>query len=74
MIAVFLKDEMHQKGAKYSCFHLELIFIQDVLVMAYTWCETGGDAVIFRILGLLVLLAEHKYRYARFCSNSVAQE
>lgn len=36
--------------------------------------KTGGDAVILRILGLLVLLAEHKYRYAKFCSNSVAQE
>lgn len=24
---VFLNDEMHQKGAKYSYFHLELIFI-----------------------------------------------
>lgn len=28
--------------------------------------KTGGDAVILKILGLLVLLAEHKYRYVRF--------
>lgn len=36
---VFLKAELHKKGAKYSCFHLELTFIQDVLAMAYTLCE-----------------------------------
>lgn len=49
---VFLKDEMHQKGAKYSCFHLELIFIQDVLVMAYTWCENWRGCCDFKNFGL----------------------
>jgi len=36
--------------------------------------KTGGDAVILSILGLFVLLAEHKYKYVSFYSNSVARE
>lgn len=36
---MFLKAEMHKKGAKYSYFHLRLIFLRDVLVMVYTLCE-----------------------------------
>lgn len=47
-----LKEEMHQKGAKYSCFHLELIFIQDVLVMAYTWCEIWRGCCDFKNFAL----------------------
>lgn len=50
---VFLKAEMHKKGAKYSCFHLELIFSQDVLAMAYTLCENWrgwSDLKNFRLM------------------------
>lgn len=44
---------MHKKGAKYSCFHLGLIFIRDVLVMAYTLCENWRGLSDFKNFGLM---------------------
>lgn len=50
---MFLKAEMHKKGAKYSCFHLELICIRDALAMAYTQCENWRGCSDFKDFWLM---------------------